>query len=82
MELNMLNLPVFKAAVDVFAQSLEDERIPPEVREEYRGRYISAVDLAKETNDFDKEFSEVSDRIKGQRERMDCKPRRLIGHDR
>lgn len=44
MELNILNLPIFNAVVKVFEQSIEDERIPLEVREEYRARYNKAIE--------------------------------------
>lgn len=79
MELNLLNLPIFQELVKVFAESVEDERIPEDVRKEYSARYEAIMHNAVPSDDdFEQEYDETSERIKEHRESMVARSRNLI----
>jgi hypothetical protein len=42
-KIDVLNIPVFQAMLEVFAQTIDDERIPEDVRGEYNEKYKSIM---------------------------------------
>jgi hypothetical protein len=80
-KLDILNMPQVQTAIELMESSVNDERIPAEIRAEYKERFDAIRWEIPSQDDFEQEFQETRARMRESRERMNNRTWRLIDRE-